>query len=208
MTDTATAPTSAPSRPTIDELLATCGPYITLLADRLARQFEVDHEDARQELVVVLVASHPRYDPARGAMTTWVAMRYRWLACDWSRRRRPPVADVDVADVLDLADHAAVDPAEVLAESEDRERLREALAGLRPATREIVGRRFGMVEGDGRFRTLAGELGVTKEAARQRERVGLRMLAEALGADPDGVTPTAKTRTRRRGLRVNTATPA
>jgi RNA polymerase primary sigma factor len=99
--------------------------------------------------------------------------------------RRPisletPVGAEDEERLVDLvADRATMGPADVATLATLRDHMDEAMAGLTDRERIVLKLRFGLT--DGRDRTLAevaGELGVSRERARQLEADALRKLRQ------------------------------
>lgn len=81
-----------------------------------------------------------RYEPARGAVSTWIVTIARSRALDRLRSRRrlreeplTPVVSLD-----ELTDSAVRDPAAGAEESEVRERVAQALKALPPEQREVL----------------------------------------------------------------------
>lgn len=81
-----------------------------------------------------------RYEPSRGAVSTWIVTIARSRALDRLRSRRrlreEPLTPVTVID--ELADGSYPDPAAGAEEAERRERVAEALRELPPEQREVL----------------------------------------------------------------------
>ena len=81
-----------------------------------------------------------RYEPNRGAVSTWIVTIARSRALDRLRSRRrlreEPLTPVTVID--ELADGSYPDPAAGAEEAERRERVAEALKELPPEQREVL----------------------------------------------------------------------
>ena len=80
-------------------------------------------------------------------------------------------------------DPTAADPAELAADSTQRQDIRRSLASLPERERRVLELRFGFAGEPASLDAVGKELGVSRERARQLERAGLTHLAEELGAD-------------------------
>jgi RNA polymerase sigma-70 factor (ECF subfamily) len=92
-------------------------------------------EEAMQEAMVLIWRKASLYDPAKASASTWIFTIARNVRIDRIRRERRPQFDPnDPALVPDPADV----PDASLARSQSREHVREALAGLSAAEREVL----------------------------------------------------------------------
>jgi RNA polymerase sigma-70 factor, ECF subfamily len=184
----ATALASAPSAP--------CRPLLPLIAagdDRALGQFvrrftpfvcsvarrmgaTTGTDDLVQETMVRLWRSAGRFDPERGSEPTFVATVTRNVVIDRARREaaRPSVPTADV--------HELAAPIEAAAESvPTRMAVRDALAGLAPAQRELV--RMAYFE-QLTQKEIAGRLGLPLGTVKSRTFHALKELRRLLQEVP------------------------
>ena len=146
--------TNVTEKPTWDEFMKRCDPWITTLASRLAYRFDLEFDDTRQTFVMYLWRAYPTFEPSRGAATTWCSMKYRWLAYWWTRQRRAKkrispgaVLALTNADdeAIDIADPRARDPHDVAELRELVEMLPDAMEqSLTARERKVLRKRFGV----------------------------------------------------------------
>jgi RNA polymerase primary sigma factor len=89
--------------------------------------------------------------------------------------------DGELGDLFE--DTTAADPAELAADSAQRQDIRRSLASLPERERRALELRFGFGGEPASLDAVGKELGVSRERARQLERAALTRLAEELGAD-------------------------
>jgi RNA polymerase sigma factor (sigma-70 family) len=181
MVATAEAETAPPPA---HALLAAVDGWLWTLATRAAKKYRLDVDDVHQEAVLVLLKSAARYDPARGAPTTWASWVVRRAVADL-RRRRPreqPAEDLD---------HVPAREGEV--ERPDPGELAQVLQLLPAREQLLIRRRYGL---DGRGGATQDEVALEVGGVRQNisrlERRALRRLKVVLvdDGDPSHPTPT------------------
>jgi RNA polymerase sigma-70 factor (ECF subfamily) len=148
-----------------DDARAIVGHY----ARRYAPACHLDPDELSQEIVAYLLERAGEYDPGKGSLATWImyaAMRsrndlirqYRLVA--WSAKRPAALTDSDP--------DPGPDPAEAVERADLCRRVRDAVAALPPAERELVVRRYGLYGADP-ARRLADLIGDrSRETARLR----------------------------------------
>ena len=109
------------------------------LVVRLVRDPD-DADDVVEDTFYQAWRQASRYEPSRGAVSTWIVTIARSRALDRLRSRRrlreEPLTPVSVID--ELADSAYPDPAAGAEEAERRERVAEALRELPAEQREVL----------------------------------------------------------------------
>jgi RNA polymerase sigma-70 factor (ECF subfamily) len=140
-----------------------------------------ESEDVLQEAFVQMWKRTASYDMSRSSLFTWAVMISRHKAIDRSRSRQRQTRLAEaVAGTTD--DFAASAPAEradnALARSDERERVRAAMAQLGEAQREAIELAFfgGLTQTQ-----IAEKLGQPLGTVKARIRRGLLALREALG---------------------------
>ncbi len=142
------------------------------------------HRDEAEDLVhdVLLEAwrSAPDFDPARGSVRTWLAMRYRSRALDRLRSAgRARAVSLEDAGVPERAAPEGEDPAL----GADRERLGRALASLPEAQRRVL--ELGYFEGLSSSE-IAERLAVPVGTVKSRVAAALAKLRGFLQAPAEG----------------------
>ena len=144
-----------------------------------------ESEDVLQEAFVQMWKRTASYDAGRSSLFTWAVMISRHKAIDRlrSRQRRTRLAEEVAASQTDeVAVSASAERADsVLARSDERERVRAALAQLGDAQREAIELAFfgGLTQ-----TRISEKLGVPLGTVKARMRRGLLALQEALGETP------------------------
>jgi RNA polymerase sigma-70 factor (ECF subfamily) len=138
-------------------------------ARRFALPCGLDPAELYQECVLYLLKRAGDYDPAQGSLSTWlwhVAARSRnYLVrqhrlVGWSARRPAALTETDR--------DPGPDPADEIERADLLRRVRDAVAALPPAERELVVRRYGL-DGAEPARRLADLVrGRSRETARLR----------------------------------------
>ena len=129
-------------------------------------------EDAVQEVFVSVVRSRERLAEVRDLTAYLFASLRRVAGRLATRRARQPVtADALVREVADATDRR-------LDQSPESDRLRQALARLPPAQREVIALK---IDGELTFAQIAEVLGVSINTAASRYRYALEKLRTALG---------------------------
>jgi len=131
-------------------------------------------EDVSQEVFVYLWERPEVFDPARGALRTWLGTLAHRRAVDYVRREearrrrseRDAACRVTVPDVEELATALVT-----------AERVRAALGVLPPEQREAIELAY---FGGRTYREVADELGIPEGTAKSRLRLGLRRVAAVL----------------------------
>jgi RNA polymerase sigma factor (sigma-70 family) len=169
---------------TAEQILDQCGPLILSLAGRAARIFREDRDDWAQDLRLEVLRFARTYDPARGAVTTWLNLRWRRLI---GLRRRPDLranrrlrtlAPCSLA-FASAVDHRHADPADIAARSDSCRAFRERLAEIPRRERLVLVAKFehGLTN-----EQSAATIGVSKARVWQLQRAGLEHLRERLEA--------------------------
>jgi RNA polymerase primary sigma factor len=164
-----------------------------VLADRLHRQFpEQPREDWHQDLLLETWRRFPLFDPARGKPTTFVSMRYKFLA--WRRWRRKTAAKHKGASApcvslspdddgvcYEVSDHRAADPGDAAERHEAIERVAGAAKRLRPRDRKVLKQRFGLDGSEQQtLHAISLEMGVSLEMVRQYEAEAVERIGDML----------------------------
>jgi RNA polymerase sigma-70 factor (ECF subfamily) len=98
-------------------------------------------EDLTAETFLKVVRSADRFDPAKGSPKAWILTVARNVLIDWRRRARLRQY-VTIGTMHDLV-YEAPSPEERLLREEEVGRMLDAVAGLSPSDRELVGLRYG-----------------------------------------------------------------
>jgi len=98
-------------------------------------------EDLTAETFFKVLRSAGRFDPDRGSSKAWILTVARNVLADWRRRARVRQY-VAIGGIHDLV-YEAPSPEERLMKEEEVGRLLDAVAGLDPADRELIGLRYG-----------------------------------------------------------------
>lgn len=98
-------------------------------------------EDLTAETFLKVVRSADRFDPAKGTPKAWILTVARNVLIDWRRRARLRQY-VTIGTMHDLV-YEAPSPEERLLREEEVGRMLDAVAGLSPSDRELVGLRYG-----------------------------------------------------------------
>lgn len=189
---------------TAGEIIEACGPLMHQLSRRAAIAFGDEADDWFSDLALEIVTFATKYDPARGALTTWVALRWRRLVGlrklpYLKRNRRLPT--LDLSDPANLTtDSRSPDPAAVAELRERADAVRAEVARLDDRERLLISMRFGFTDDGPQGRRAEAEaMGVCAARCDQIARAAVRELATVLGGDPAGVA--ASPRRRRRTVR-------
>ena len=149
-------------------------PTVFGLAKRVARDPGVA-ADITQEVMVAVWKQAADYDPAQGAVLSWVATMTRRRAID-------AVRSIEASRRRERADpppSAAYDPVvEVIDRSEEHVEVRTALSDL--TDKEWVVIRMAYYE-DMTYRQIAGALDIPVNTVKTRARAGLLRLADRMG---------------------------
>jgi hypothetical protein len=182
--------------PTAGAIIEECEGYIRELSGRAAAHFGDDFDDWYQETCLEIVKFAGAYDPSRGALTTWVHLRWLRLV---GLRKRPHLKRNRRLPTLDLTsageprtDERARDPADEASSAAAARQVRDLVATLKPRQRACVGWQFGLTPGPATQAGLAAELGVARTRVQALVLAGLAALAPAFGADPRGVASSAR----------------
>jgi RNA polymerase sigma-70 factor (ECF subfamily) len=140
-----------------------------------------ESEDVLQEAFVQMWKRVETYDASRSSLFTWAIMISRHKAIDRlrSRQRQTRLAEAVASETDDLAASAPADRADnALARSDERERVRAAMAELGDGQREAIELAFfaGLTQ-----RQIAEKLGAPLGTVKARIRRGLLALREVLG---------------------------
>lgn len=148
------------------------------IALRMLRRPE-EAEDLVSEVFWELWDKSSRYDQTRAAPTTYLVTLARSRAIDRTRRKasRPQLTVEAVEDVAPLTDGSPADEAEM---TEQRQRVREALASLEPNHREAVEAAY--YEGLSHTE-IAAKLGKPLGTVKTYIRQGLIRLRDAMRKD-------------------------
>lgn len=133
-------------------------------------------EDVTQEVFVVLIRDLGRYDPNRGALSTYLYGVARNVSRHRLRRDRRFLS-MDVAGITTSEDARPDDPAGSLVSAQTIERLRRALVMLPTRYREVIVL-CDLHELPGPV--VAGIVGITASAVRSRLHRGRRMLKQRI----------------------------
>lgn len=138
-------------------------------------------EDVLHDVFVEVWKRAGDYDPGRGSVKTWLALRMRSRCLDRVRSaaysRARALSDSGHGDG-DRASHAARADVEG---APDRSRVRAALAGLSDEQREVL--ELGYFEGLSSAE-IAARVGVPVGTVKSRVRIGIGHLRRALGVVP------------------------
>lgn len=138
--------------------------------------------DVTQDVFLRLWQRPERYDPERGALSTYLAVATRHRAIDMIRRRQRRAARERraVDSVADPVGRTASVDTLALA-SVEAGRIRDAVARLPEGQRRAIELAY---FGGLSYREVAVEMASTEGTAKSRLRLGLRHLAADLAADP------------------------
>lgn len=161
----------------LEELLEQYSGMLEYIARGILREDEAV-EDCLSRVWLRAVEHFPDYDPARGAVSTWLSLLCRSTAIDCLRERRRKGALAAETLGEELAD-SAPGPEEELLRRERAERLRAALAELGEADRRLFYRKYYYLQTTAQ---LAAELGMTERAVEGRlYRIKKRLRAKLGG---------------------------
>lgn len=168
------------------------GPRGRRVRDRVAAGEPLD--DLLQQGVLAMLERLPSFDPARGRLTTWLALVVVQGVSSWRHRHRsvivrpnfvpgPNVAAQNRADRVAALDAARVHPraGEPLDDLDRRQQLADleaAIAALPPRLEAVIRARLAGTT----LRALADELGVSRQRVGQLEAAARAHLAAALVA--------------------------
>jgi RNA polymerase sigma-70 factor (ECF subfamily) len=158
------------------QLFRRYAPHANALALRLLRQPFLA-EEAVQDAFVGVWTRAAAYDPRRGSVRSWVMSMVHNRAVDLVRReesqRRRAAASEDVAVIEDHAD----DVVRRVGSSEERERVRSALAALPEDQRRVIELMYfgGMSQS-----AIAERLAIPLGTVKSRTLLGMRRLRERL----------------------------
>jgi RNA polymerase sigma-70 factor (ECF subfamily) len=146
-------------------------------ARRFARPCNLDPAELFQECCLYLLRRAADYDPERGSLSTWlwhVAARSRnYLVrqhrlVGWSAQRPAALSDADP--------DPGPGPADEIERADLCRRVRDAVAALPPAERELVVRRYGL-DGSEPARRLAD---LVRDRSRETARLRLQRATDRL----------------------------
>ena len=162
----------------LEELLERYSDMLEYIARGILREDEAV-EDCLSRVWLRAVERFPAYDPARGAVSTWLSVLCRSTALDCLRehRRKGDLAAGTLGE--ELAD-SAPGPEEELLRRERAERLRAALGRLSEADRQLFYRKYYYLQSTAQ---LAAELGMTERAVEGRLYRIKKRLRAMLGGD-------------------------
>jgi RNA polymerase sigma-70 factor (ECF subfamily) len=134
-------------------------------------------EDLLQEVFLRVFLAATRFDPDR-PFAAWLYAVAANLSCDAHRRRAARPAEVPLAGALEetIMDEK-VDPSVVLMRQLEAELVREAVATLPLAHRDVV---IEHIYKDLPFREIAAEMGIAEGTARWRMHDALKRLRRTL----------------------------
>lgn len=143
-----------------------------------------ESEDVLQEAFVQMWKRTRTYDPSRSSLFTWAVMISRHKAIDRlrSRSRQSRLAEAVANEPAEQISSGPASRADsILARSEERERVRAALAQLGDAQREAIDLAFfgGLTQTQ-----ISEKLGTPLGTIKARIRRGLLALRDVLGRNP------------------------
>lgn len=142
-----------------------------------------ESEDVLQEAFVQMWKRVATYDAARSSLFTWAVMISRHKAIDRlrARQRQSGLIETVASEADDLAGKSPERGDHALARSDERERVRAALAQLGESQREAINLAFfaGLTQTQ-----ISERLGVPLGTIKARIRRGLLALREVLGGIP------------------------
>lgn len=162
----------------MEALLEQYSGMLEYIARGILRDDEVV-EDCVSRVWLRAVERSADYDPARGAVSTWLTLLCRSTAIDCLRERWRKGALAAESLGEELAD-SAPGPEEELLRRERAERLRSALLRLSEADRRLFYRKYYYLQSTAQ---LAAELGTTERAVEGRLYRIKRKLRTLLGGD-------------------------
>jgi len=151
------------------------------LAVRMLRD-RGEAEDLVHDVFVEAWRNVESFDPARGAVSAWLAVRLRSRAIDRLRRRTADPARVSES-AAPLEERVPTD-AVGLGREVDQQRARDALDALAPEQRAVVELAY---FGGFTFREIAARMSTPVSTAKSRMVAAIRILRERL-AEPSGTT--------------------
>lgn len=159
-------------RGALDQAIARFTPYVgaVLLRTLAGRACREDLEELCADVFVALWAHADQLDPEQG-VRPWLAAVARNKATDWLRRQRPS------APIPEDAPDPSPGPEELTQRRDQSARLWAAVEGLGEPDRTLFVRYY--YEGD-KLKTVAAELGLSQNAAKQRLFRGRKALKAAL----------------------------
>lgn len=163
---------AAGNRTALGELYATYGSLMLALGERMLGNSR-EAEDVVHDVFVEVWQRAGQYDPTRGTVRTWIAMRMRSRCLDRLRspeRRRG--TDLESAGAQAMVGHTELDPSIA-----DHPRVLEALRELPEPQREVLV--LGYFEGLSSSE-IASRLSVPVGTVKSRVAAGLRKLRTAL----------------------------
>lgn len=180
---------TARSGETFPDMLSHWGLWMRLLANRIARKWDIDNEDVQQELITALLIAFPRFDSSKGSFGNFVMWTARGVYTRYRNKLIRAVKEVDWASSEDgpfgeqfvdfLADPEAPCP-EVEANRRDLiARVRREVDRLSPRYRECIYRYFGLdgMERNGRLDRGVLERGLQRLRTRMEQRGKVRAVA-------------------------------
>lgn len=129
-------------------------------------------EEIVQEVMLTVWRKAALYDPGRAQVSAWIYQIARNRQIDAIRKERRPVPET-------LADEAGSGPeaAQVLALEQEADRLRDALARLKPDQREMIERAY---MGELSHQEIRAQTGLPLGTIKSRIRLGLERLRHEL----------------------------
>jgi RNA polymerase sigma-70 factor, ECF subfamily len=132
-------------------------------------------EDVTQEVFVEVWSTAPRFDPARGSVTTWVTTIARRRAVD--RVRREESQRQRIVTLATRRPDEAPMPSDTVIESIEARRVQRALLLLPPDQRQVV--QLAFLDGHSHS-AIAAKLSLPLGTVKSRVRGGLQRLASTL----------------------------
>jgi RNA polymerase sigma-70 factor (ECF subfamily) len=166
-----------------DDALAEAYDRWSALVHTLAVRITDDHgaaEEVTQDVFVQLWERPETYDPARGALRSWLCMLARGRAIDWIRRQRTRLRYHASAAIVIEERSAADDVEETVTWETEAKAVRSAVHALPEPQRAAV--LLAYYHGRS-YREVARDLDIPEGTAKSRLRVALATLAERLTAD-------------------------
>lgn len=129
-------------------------------------------EDIVQEVMIAVWRKAHLFDPERAQVSAWVYQIARNRQIDLIRKERKPIPEE-----LKQPDETQEDAAQVVALEQETSRLREALARLKPAQREMVEKAY---LGELSHTDIRKQTGLPLGTIKSRIRLGLERLRHEL----------------------------
>lgn len=129
-------------------------------------------EDIVQEVLIAVWRKAHLFDPERAQVSAWVYQIARNRQIDLIRKERKPIPEE-----LKQPDETQEDAAQVVALEQETSRLREALARLKPAQREMVEKAY---LGELSHTDIRKQTGLPLGTIKSRIRLGLERLRHEL----------------------------